>query len=68
MGSELGNTSIDALDANFTGIKTRDYLGFAVKFIGDVNGDGYDELAAGARGASSAYLGAGAVYIIQGSA
>ncbi len=63
-----GNTSIDALDANFTGIKTRDYLGFAVKFIGDVNGDGYDELAAGARGASSTYPGAGAVYIIQGSA
>ena len=63
-----GNTSIAALDASFAGATSSDYLGDAVKFIGDVNGDGYDELAVGAWGTDSPSSSAGSVYIIPGSA
>ncbi|MBK9647472.1 MAG: FG-GAP repeat protein [Deltaproteobacteria bacterium] len=63
-----GNTSIAALDASFAGATSSDYLGDVVKFIGDVNGDGYDELAVGAWGTDSPASSAGAVYIIPGSA
>ncbi|MEY3212476.1 MAG: hypothetical protein RIT28_2957 [Pseudomonadota bacterium] len=63
-----GSTSFAALDASFAGATSSDYLGDVVKFIGDVNGDGYDELAVGAWGTDSPASSAGAVYIIPGSA
>ena len=48
-----------------TGIDTGDESGTSVSSAGDVNGDGYDDLIIGARGAGSE---AGATYVVYGGA
>ena len=53
----------------YTGGAQEDFLGYAVAGIGDVNDDGYDDIAVGAPGADpSGTNGAGAVYVFYGSA
>ena len=47
------------------GIDERDYSGFSVSSAGDVNGDGYDDLVIGARGADDF---TGETYILYGGA
>ena len=52
-----------------TGIDRNDYSGFSVSSAGDVNGDGYDDLIIGARGADpNEDNQAGETYIIYGGA
>jgi hypothetical protein len=50
-------------DVVLTGENSGDYAGYSVAFAGDLNGDGYDEVAVGAPGAD-AYN--GAVYVAYG--
>ena len=52
------------------GARKNDILGVAVSNLGDVNGDGFDDVAAGARGAGDERNGnySGEVYVIFGSA
>ncbi|WP_445247709.1 Ig-like domain-containing protein [Microcoleus sp. OTE_8_concoct_300] len=50
------------------GIASYDYSGISVSSAGDVNGDGFDDLIIGARGASpNGILGAGQSYVVFGS-
>lgn len=59
-----GGPSGPGATANWTRIgSTSDYLGFSVGAAGDVDADGYSDLAAGARGASGA---AGALRVYYG--
>lgn len=50
------------------GVTAGDVLGFVGTAVGDLNGDGIDDLVLGAPGADAAANGAGAVYVIFGSA
>ena len=66
-----GSRSVTALDASFTGADLNHTLGKSIKFIGDVNGDGFGELAIGAPGTEHPDYPEsvqGSVYIIPGSA
>lgn len=60
-----GTMSVSSADAIFTGIAAVDRSGAQVSGAGDINGDGYDDILIGAYGAGS---GAGATYVIHGSA
>ena len=51
-----------------TGIDRFDNSGTSVSSAGDVNGDGYDDLIIGARGARGASLVAGETYVVYGGA
>jgi hypothetical protein len=54
-------------DARFFGDLGGDVLGKVTRFIGDVDGDGYDEIALGANLADNGGASSGAVYVIPGS-
>ena len=54
-------------DATFSGTLTSDYSGKALD-AGDLDGDGYAELAIGAYGEDTAAVSAGALYLVYGSA
>ena len=56
-----------AADVTLRGGASYDALGQALQVIGDINGDGYPEVAMGADGADGGGTGAGAVYIMMGS-
>ncbi len=58
-------TTADAW-TTFTSEIIGDYAGRAVTYAGDMNGDGFDDLAIGADRESSAAHQAGAVYVVQG--
>ena len=61
-----GGVSMDnAVDITMTGEATGDYFGISVSTAGDVNGDGYSDVIAGAYGYSSS---AGRAYIYYGGA
>ena len=50
------------------GVNTNDYAGKLVDAAGDINGDGYDDLLVGARGADvDGKVDAGATYVVFGS-
>jgi len=50
------------------GEAAHDYLGLGVASAGDVNGDGYDDLIAGATGSDIGGINAGEAYVLFGSA
>ena len=62
VGGDLGTDGLRILgDA-----EARDYLGHSVAMIGDVNGDGFDDIAVGADGFDGARDNSGIVHIIFG--
>ena len=67
-----GVRDLSALDGTngftLTGIDARDDSGFSVSSAGDVNGDGYDDLIIGARGADPNGDRSGETYVIYGGA
>ncbi|MCK6524668.1 hypothetical protein L6R49_24945 [Myxococcota bacterium] len=67
-GTWSGTIAATSADARFYGDLKSDQLGQVTRFIGDVDGDGYDELALGANVADNGGASSGAVYIIPGSA
>lgn len=54
--------------AEFTGKATGDQAGYSVAMVGDVNGDGYDDMTVAAMYNSDGGVGAGAVFLLYGSA
>lgn len=54
-------------DGFFIGNGASDYLGQGVDFVGDFNGDGYDDIAVGATGNDTGSTDAGIVYVIFGN-
>lgn len=60
--------SLTAADAIYTGEVSGDLAGGSISAGGDVNADGYDDLWVGASGNDDAASGAGAVYLVLGSA
>jgi len=62
-GSTLDNTA----DATITGGADGDQLGKSLAFAGDVNGDGFSDIAIGAPYAEGSGIDNGKVYIFQGS-
>ena len=67
-GTWSGTIAATSADARFYGDLKSDQLGQVTRFIGDVDGDGYDELALGANVADNGGASSGAVYIIPGGA
>jgi len=65
IGADL---DMDSADASFSGETSYDYAGRAVAGLGDVNGDGYDDILIGAHGNDAGGDSAGAAYIWLGGA
>jgi len=61
------DTPLAAADASFLGIANDDEAGDQVAGIGDVDGDGYDDLLIGAQDADVGGSGAGSTYLIFGA-
>ena len=59
---------LDASDAVLLGVAAGDEAGSAVAFVGDLDGDGTDDVAVGALGEDGAGTDAGAVYLLDGAA
>lgn len=66
-GPTSGLTNLSAADVQFTGESASDYAGKALDAVGDVNGDGCDDILIGAYGNDSTGSSAGAAYLIYGS-
>lgn len=66
-GPTSGLTTLSAADVQFTGESSSDYAGKALDAVGDVNGDGCDDILIGAYGNDSTGSSAGAAYLIYGS-
>jgi len=66
LGPISGNNSLSTADAKLTGENDTDYAGNSVSGVGDINGDGLDDLIIGAYGESSVAAGAGAAYLVLG--
>ena len=65
IGSEAGSSGVGA-DLMMIGITPDSWLGYAVAGIGDINGDGFDDMALGAPVESTLKDFEGATYIIYG--
>ena len=65
-GAVSGETSAVDADARITGESGQDYLGTEVAGVGDMDGDGYDDVALGAYLDDEAGDGAGATYVLSG--
>jgi len=65
-GWHMGMTLSNA-DASFLGEDEDDYSGTSIAGVGDVNGDGYDDILIGARGNDEESRDAGQAYLIIGS-
>ncbi|MFA6028021.1 MAG: integrin alpha, partial [Patescibacteria group bacterium] len=61
-----GTISLSEADAEFTGEAVSDRAGNSVSFVGDVNGDGYDDFLIGSYMNSDVAMYAGAAYLIYG--
>jgi len=62
------DTDLSNADASFWGEDAGDYSGFSVSGVGDVNGDGYDDILIGAYGDDDGGSAAGQTYLILGKA
>ncbi|MEC8423809.1 MAG: MopE-related protein, partial [Myxococcota bacterium] len=60
--------TLDAADVVLLGAATGDEAGSAVAIVGDLDGDGTDDVAVGAVGEDGAGADAGAVYVLDGAA
>ncbi|MBN1335460.1 MAG: FG-GAP repeat protein, partial [Deltaproteobacteria bacterium] len=61
-------TSLEEADAVLTGEDAYDYAGRSASGVGDVNGDGFDDVLVGATGADDGGTDAGRAYLVLGSA
>jgi len=66
-GSDLGMDTSHATTLTASDAFAQDRFGSAVVGLGDIDGDGYDDLAVGAPGNDDAGEGAGAVYVFLGA-
>jgi hypothetical protein len=64
MGTSVAHPSV----ISYTGEAGGDYAGTSVAGVGDVNGDGYDDMLIGADGNDDATTDAGAAYLVLGAA
>ena len=70
-GKESGwtmDTVLSNADASFIGENPDDNSGRAVAIVGDVNGDGFDDIVIGARQCDDGGDDAGKIYLVQGKA
>jgi len=58
------DTSLSTASASFTGEDQSDYSGYSVAGVGDVNGDGYDDILIGADGSDDGGTDAGQTYLV----
>jgi hypothetical protein len=67
MGSGGLSFTANFADASFTGVNAGDALGTQISGVGDTDGDGYDELIVGGRGADSGGVSAaGCAWLLPG--
>ena len=66
LGPVTGQVSLTAADAKMVGEAAQDYAGTSVAGVGDVNGDGFDDLMIGAPGNDNPAFDAGAAYLFHG--
>jgi len=66
LGPVSGTLSLDSAHLVLVGQQPGDLAGYAVSGAGDTDGDGFDDLLVGARGASRAASEAGMAYLLQG--
>ena len=61
------DSSLSKVDASYLGQSTADYAGESVAILGDVNGDGYDDMLIGEPGNNTPKLDVGRVQLIFGA-
>lgn len=66
LGPTVGPVTMDEADASLSGEDSEDWAGSSVSWIGDINLDGFDDLAVGALLVSVPATQAGAAYIALG--
>ena len=66
LGPLSGDSSLSGAHASFRGETYGDYAGCSVAGVGDVDGDGFDDLLLGASGNDAGGGNAGAAYLIHG--
>ena len=65
-GPLTGSTTASNADFRFDGDTAGDTLGYAAGGSGDLNADGYDDVAIGAPGDDDTYTSSGAVFLLYG--
>ncbi|MES2642913.1 MAG: MopE-related protein [Myxococcota bacterium] len=68
LGGGVGDRTTASLDGTFEGESEGDYAGYGVAGLGDVDGDGLDDVAVAAHGDDDAGANYGAAYILRGPA
>jgi hypothetical protein len=66
LGGISGTLDLSLADARMYGNAREDYAGTGVSIVGDLDGDGYDDVAIGAPGDDTSAADAGAVYLLYG--
>ncbi len=66
LGPVSGTSDLASADARLLGAASKDYAGASVAGLGDVDGDGFDDVAVGAWGHDAGAVGAGAVHVVYG--